>query len=397
MASDPSIEVRGLRNDEAQLYIDLINDRAHTPIEYYTSHYDGLGGGDWNDSRVVLVDGEIASHVRNYHRVVRWGSGTIHCGGMGDVFTHPDHRRRGYGLRLLEDAVEQYDGWGCGVSMILSGVFEFYRAGGWERFPTYSFSVDVRPEWIPVSSDYRVRRFDRFQDLERVADIYEAYNRNCPLTLVRDREYWRRHFTWTRRCSEQAFYVAEADGVVVAYMRGDGVNVIETGYLDGHIDAAFTLLEAEMRLARSRTAREMSIQLPPQEPMVEFLKQLRTSTRLSETTLLRIVSLTRMLEALAPDFESRLKACDHPTPPEGSLAFDSGGYQATLTVKNGRVSVAAGLGAGAEVLALSQRQLFGLTAGSGESLALTISKTGRDLVEVLFPRLNPTWWPIDTV
>jgi len=375
----------------------MINERRHTPIEYYRAFYDNLGEGDWNNSRAVLVDGQIASHVRNYDRVVRWGSGTMHCGGMGDVGTHDDHRRKGYGLLLLNDAIEQYEGWGCGLSMILSGVFEFYRAGGWERFPTYSYSVDVRPDWVKASDDYRVRRFNRFQDLDRVAEIYDAYNRNSPLTLVRDNEYWRQHFSWTRRCVEHAFYVAEIDGDVVAYMRGDGVNVAETGYLDGHYDAAVTLLEAEMRLARSRSAREMTIQLPPQEPMVDMLKDLRTSTRLGETTLLRIVNLKRLLDGLVPDFETRLKECDHPTSPSGSLGFDSGGYQATATVDGGSVTVVDGLAAGAEVIVLKQRQMFGLMAGSGEPVSLAVSKQARDLVDVLFPQRNPTWWPIDTV
>lgn len=395
--SEESIEVRGLRQDEAHLYSEMVNERAHTPIEYYLSFYDNLGEGDWNNSRVVLVNGKIASHVRNYDRVVRWGSGTIHCGGMGDVGTREAHRRKGYGLRLLEDAVAQYEGWDCGLSMILSGVFEFYRAGGWERFPTYSYQVDVRPEWITVQEDYRIRRFNRFQDLERVADVYDAYNRNSPLTLVRDRTYWRNHFTWTRRCVEHAFYVAELDDEIVGYMRGDGTNVIEAGYLDGHYEAIVALLEAEMRLARSRGAREMTIALPPREPLVTLLRDLRTSTRMSETTLLRIVSLTRLLEGLVPDFEARLKACDHPTLPSGKLGIDTGGYQATLQVDDEGVTVSEGLADGAEVLTLTQREAFGLMAGSGELVTLNVSKPARDLVEVLFPPMQPTWWPVDTV
>ena len=89
--ANPDIEVRGLRDDEAHLYERMVGKRGGTPIEYYLSHYDGLGGG-WNNSRVVLSDGQIVSHVRLYDRVVRWGTATIHCGGMADVYTRPECR-----------------------------------------------------------------------------------------------------------------------------------------------------------------------------------------------------------------------------------------------------------------------------------------------------------------
>lgn len=92
-----------------------------------------------------------------------------------------------------------------------------------------------------------------------------------------------------------------------------------------------------------------------------------------------------------------LKDCDHPVLPSGSLGFDSEGHQATITVVDGRVQVNPGLSNGAEVLQLSQRHLFDLMTGSDEYVPLSLSKSGRDLVEVLFPKLNPTWWPIDTV
>lgn len=390
----PAYEVRGLREDEAGLYEQMVSERGGTPIEYYLSHYDGLGGG-WDNSRAVLADGQVVSHVRIYDRVVRWGSGTVHCGGMADVYTRPEHRRKGYGRMLLEDSVRRYEAWGCGLSMILSGVYEFYASGGWERYPTYRFDVGVRPEWHPRVAGYRVRRFDRSRDLEVVAEIYAAYNCNSPLTLVRDASYWAHHFSWCRREQEAAFYVAEADGEVVAYMRGDMQTIHEVGYRRGHKDAALALLEAEVRLMRSRRVQSFGIYLPSQEPMVDFLKRLRCTTTLVETNLLRIVNLPRLLTALIPDFEAAVRACDYPV--SGRLGMEAGGHRATVTVRDGTVAVAPGLADGAETLQLTQRQAFVLMTGGDEYVPVRLSRAGRDLVEVLFPRRNPMWWPIDTV
>ena len=50
-----------------------------------------------------------------------------------------------------------------------------------------------------------------------------------------------------------------------------------------------------------------------------------------------------------------------------------------------------------DVLRLSQRHLFDLMTGSDEYVPIEAPKPARDLVEVLFPKLNPTWWPMDTV
>jgi len=394
--SEGAFEVRGLRDDEAGLYSAMVSERGGTPIEYYVSHYEGLGGG-WDNSRVVLVDGQIASHVRIYDRVVRWGAATVHCGAMADVYTRPEHRRKGYGRMLLEDSVERYAAWGCGLSMIISGVYEFYSSGGWERYPLYRFDIGVRPEWVSPVPGYRVRRFDRGRDLEAVAEIYAAYNQNSPLSLVRDEAYWRGHFTWVRREREEAFYVAEAEGRVAGYMRGDAQTIYETGYAEGHEAAAQALLEAELRLMRSRRTDTASIYLPYREPLVDLLRSLRYETTQTETTLLRVVNLPRLLETLLPDFRRELEGCDHPAPPQGVLGLEAAGHQATVTVTGGDVTVSRGIEEGAEVLRLSQRQLFALMTGGDAYVPVPLSKPARDLVEALFPRRNPMWWPIDTV
>jgi predicted acetyltransferase len=276
-------------------------------------------------------------------------------------------------------------------------VFEFYLSGGWERYPTYRFDVDVRPEWHARIPGYRIRRFDREEDLVAVAEIYAEYNRNSPLSLVRDDVYWRKHFTWSRREREEAFYVAEKEGEVMGYMRSDIHSILEFGYRDGYEDAALALLEAEVRLMRSRGVEHFGISMPVQEPMIGFLRQLRSSVDQVESTLLRIVDLVKLLEALVPDFRKRLKASDHPVRPGGELGIASGGYEATLTVADGDVRVAKGIAEGAEVLRLSQRHLFDLMTGSDEYVPLEVSKPARDLVEILFPKLNPIWWSIDTV
>ena len=391
-----SVEVRGLAADEAGLYRDMVNERGGTPIEYYESHYDGLEGG-WENSRVALVEGRIASHVRLYNRTLRWGGATIQCGGMADVYSRPEDRRKGYGRELLRDALGCYHEWECGFSLIISGVVEFYAAEHWERWPTYRLDLAVQPERLPPMGDYRVRRFDRSADLEAVAAVHDDYNRDSPMTLVRDANYWRKHFSWCRKEREEAFYVAELDGEIVGYMRADTNTIWETGYATGHEMAALTLLGAEMRLMRSRGTKGCGVYLPCHEPLLYILRTLRCTTTLVETNLLRIVDLEIMLQALVPNFAKQIAACDHPTPPRGAVALTSCGQTVAIRIGSDGVTVSHDIPEGAVDVSLPQRDLFNLLTGSDAHVHIAAPKATRDLLEVLFPKRNPMWWPIDTV
>jgi predicted acetyltransferase len=385
-----------LTDDEAGLYTDLVTARAHTPVEYYLSHYDGLDGG-WDNSRVVLVDGRIASHVRVYNRTVRWGGSSIQCGGMADVYTCPGDRRKGYARDLLRDSLGVYHEWGCGFSHIISGVVEFYASEHWERWPTYRFDLAVQPERLPKVTDYRVRRFNRSADLEAVAGIYEAYNRDSPMTLVRDANYWSKHFSWCRKEREEAFYVAELDGDIVGYMRADTSTIWETAYSPGHEMAAVALLDAEMRLMRSRGTKRCGVYLPCHEPLLFIIRTLRYTTTLVETNLLRIVDLEQMLQTLAPGFARQLAECDHAIPPLGSVALTSCGQTVCITSGPGGVTISPEIPEGTVDVSLPQRDLFNLMTGSDTHVHIAAPKATRDLLEVLFPKRNPMWWPIDTV
>ena len=161
--------------------------------------------------------------------------------------------------------------------------------------------------------------------------------------------------------------------------------------------AALALLDAEMRLMRSRGTKRCGVYLPCHEPLLYILRTLRCTTTLVETNLLRIVDLEQMLQTLAPGFARQLAECDHEQPPTGSVALTSCGQTVCITSAPGGVTVSHEVPEGTVDVSLPQRDLFNLITGSDGHVHIAAPKATRDLLEVLFPKRNPMWWPIDTV
>lgn len=60
------------------------------------------------DLRVMVDDPDsgLVCHAGIFFRTVTWNGQKVHVGGVGQVATHPDHRRRGYASIALEAAVQ---------------------------------------------------------------------------------------------------------------------------------------------------------------------------------------------------------------------------------------------------------------------------------------------------
>ena len=389
-----SVEVRGMLPQEQPRVLGVIEAVMGATREFMLARHTLWPGAKAEHSRICLVDGEVVSHIRLYEQPLRMGSAVMRCGSIGDVCTLPEHRRRGYGKLLLEDAWQYFADQGYDFSMILSGVFEFYQTAGWEKCPLYRFVVRVDRGGVEPVEGYHVRRFVRCEDLQAVADIYEQYNRGNSLSQVRDHSYWQRHFSLLRQETEDGFLVAEHGGRAVGYVRCTRDTLAELAYADGHQAAAVSLLEAVCRMMRKRQVGEMTVPLPWREPLVDVLKtRFRCRTFVDENTLLRAVNFHAMLEKLLPDLSKR--SGNLPKGESRSLRIACDGQQVELSVTPGRVQMAPN--APDVTLALSNHQLFCLLTGSDHYVELDLPPRDRMLIDVLFPRGNPVFWRLDGV
>jgi GNAT superfamily N-acetyltransferase len=127
-----SYEIRRLREDEWDQCLDLLAEVMDANRGYFSDSFKRDRGG-WQ-SMVVVVDGEIASHIRIFESQRHVGDCRIRSAEIGDVCTHPRHRGRGYMTAFLNHAVSQLYLQGFDISTVYSGVF-IYAKAGWVAFP----------------------------------------------------------------------------------------------------------------------------------------------------------------------------------------------------------------------------------------------------------------------
>jgi aminoglycoside 2'-N-acetyltransferase I len=91
------------------------------------------------DLRVLIdaPDGELACHAGIFFRTVTWNGQQVHIGGIGQVATRRECRRRGYASIALEAAVHtmrDHDAAQFALLFCEPPNFEFYQSRGWHPF-----------------------------------------------------------------------------------------------------------------------------------------------------------------------------------------------------------------------------------------------------------------------
>jgi GNAT superfamily N-acetyltransferase len=390
------IEVRGARPDEIPDVLEMVPRVMGAPSEYFASVWRNSPGSKPEHSRLILLDGRYVSHIRLHDRTIRIGYSTIRQGGVADVCTLPEHRRKGYGRRLLEDAASYFLREGYDLSIIISGVFYFYCNCGYERYPLVRYKVKVDSSTLSKPYGYHVRRFERGNDLAAVADIYDSYNSGRPLTCVRSYEYWRRHFWWIRRETEDGFYVAEHNERIVGYIRNGPSSTLEIGYLPDHDQAAVALFEATMRLMAKRRQEWITLTLPSDEPLLSLIKErFEVEEQTYETTLVRIINLPQLLRKLSRHMTLKLAEMGYDG--EVRLGIRIGEHEGGLIVEGCKVTALDHIPEGAEVIETNQSEFMKLITNNDFEPQIEMSPEVEEMFKVAAPDKKPIFWPIDVV
>ena len=354
-------------------------------------------------SRVCLEDGKVVSTIHIYPRQVRIGGATMGNLAIGDVCTHQEKRHRGYGSGCLRDAIDWASGNDYPMSMILSGVFGFYLSVKWEKFPQHSYNVDLARFSRPrPARDYFVRWFEPdTDDLEQCMDVYDAYNADNSLSIVRTPLYWRRRLRWQSGESPGGWLVAERDGRIVAYLRSTGTRAVEMCFLPGDGAASTNLFDAFVRWAGRRQVTGVSAVVAEDNPLVPAFEASPAVTKhTTMTTLLRFIDLYRVFERMWEVLQLRFihSGLDF----RRELCFKAQGLrqQVTLTTRNREIILSKRPGKGAQVFRLTQADLFKLITGYGTFEEIPLRKLDGEtsaVLRALFPRGKCTFWPSDRV
>ena len=359
-----------------------------------------------------LVVGRYTMHVA--------GVG-VTMGGIADVVTHPQHRGRGYGARLLRAAVDRMREERYPISLLF-GISDFYHRFGY---------APVRPEYAVYVATRHAERFcqstqaaqglvasapgaaitvrpGRADDAPALLALYTRVNEGRTGTLRRDAakldatprvegDNWWPH--------PRRYLVAECDGQPAGYVILSGnpaqFRIMEVVVPAEHVVPAGTaLLAALADEAAARRLETIRLPLPPDEPLVDLLRQAGCKIEITYPAngegMGRIVDLAALTAALRPTQAARAESLPVSVRP-GTLEITcpASGDEAEM-----RASVS--LGAGRTVrLTLPQQQLCQLVMGYRSLDAIRLQHPEACAAEesaaldALFPAGYPHMWGID--
>lgn len=220
------MEFRALYPDELEKWLDHVSHVFTGGRQYFSNHWHNDPWRDPEGIRIAVDNGTIVSTVRVFIRKMFLHGEPVTVGGIGEVSTRPEYRRRGLATQLLKDSIRFMESRDIVMSS-LHGSQRIYSVEGWEKVPRYYARQPVTAK-KQVPWEVRPANFDDAAEVKRIADLYDGYARKFNGTFVRDDTvYWTE---WVRTESPDA-WVAEQDGVIEGYVsvvrREDQLNVEE--------------------------------------------------------------------------------------------------------------------------------------------------------------------------
>jgi aminoglycoside 2'-N-acetyltransferase I len=133
-----SIEIEIVNGDQSAAQVKTLFAQSSTAEEGDDAPWRRVKWAD-PDLRVLIdaPDGELACHTGIFFRTATWNGQKVHIGGIGQVATRPECRRRGYASIALEAAVHtlrDHDAAQFALLFCEPHNFEFYRSRGWHPF-----------------------------------------------------------------------------------------------------------------------------------------------------------------------------------------------------------------------------------------------------------------------
>jgi len=294
-----STEVRGLKNwDEYEQMLEAVAAGFGHDVEAVRPRFERHPPYKLEATRVVIVGDRIVSVVHVHELPVRGRNRQRWLmGGIGEVSTHPDHRRRGYATMAMRDPIAYMERVGCHFSMLGTGINAFYERLGWRTYLRTFLTFDPKQVALPDESagDLKVQEIDWDQDLPALKRIYREYNRDKIGPFIRSEEYWREATSPHRRSGSS--WVALRRGEPVAYLWGAAeLRVLELPHLDGEEQAARALLLHALHVAKEESFKRVVLDasISPQARQVAR-EQPEGAVSQSENT-------NTMLRPVAPGF-----------------------------------------------------------------------------------------------
>ncbi|MCG9127287.1 GNAT family N-acetyltransferase [Candidatus Poribacteria bacterium] len=207
------MEYRALKSDEFEAWLDHVTHVFSGGRQYFSNHWYNDPWKDFEGIRIAVDDGQIVSTVRVFIRKMYFHGEQITVGGIGEVSTRTEYRKKGIATRLLLDSIEFMESRDIAISM-LHGSQRIYSIEGWEKVDRYiaqkSLIGKEQNEW-----NIRQVNFDDKNEVMQLSDLYHNYSQRFNGVFVRDElDYWTE---WVKTESSN-LWIAERNGSIEGYI-----------------------------------------------------------------------------------------------------------------------------------------------------------------------------------
>jgi predicted acetyltransferase len=259
-------------------------------------------------SRIIRVAGRVVSHVSIIEKYMKIGRAVVKVAGIGDVYTHPEHRKKNFSRILMEDAINYMKQNQYPLTM-LYGIPNFYHKFGYieaiveyATFVRTATALDVKPT-LPV------RPYEP-PDAPRLNDLYNATYANKTCAMVREPAHW-----YKMGDPKTAFVVTDRAGEISGYALfkqpyGAPFYVTEVAAPMPEIEQ--TILATFVQKARDAVIPEIEFRLAPDHPLWGYLQDFgaRNISHVYKEGegqgMLGITDLLPLFENLRPELEERI-------------------------------------------------------------------------------------------
>ena len=357
-------------------------------------------GSRW---QLGLMQGDVCvSGVAVVKKQMQIGSATVKMGGIGGVWTHADHRKKGYASRMMWEAIalmarERYE------LSILFGIADFYHRYGYAvAFAEQSMSISTQA--LRRLSGPHDARSSKPVDILAMRRLYRQYNAGRSGMDARGvawspRWYMPRLGEGTTRRAGKVLVVCDGRDRVCGFAVYDAqagrMVVAEVCGLDHK--ARTSLAAALSRRAQRAGVEQVRFCLPIDDPFVDLCIPLGCSCQVgyphNAGAMGRIVLLKPLMHALLPVLEMRAidagLRCELDIETDsGSVGLRVGPSGAMLSAPGSRSRVKLGQMALTQ-LVMGYRRAADVACDDG----VEISKRLLPELDVLFPKGNPyMWW-----
>ncbi len=397
-----SYEIRGPRTRQevialADLYGKAFANWPRLYDLYVDLFFHRMPREQWRLSRAMWApDGTPIAQVRIADRTMRLGAALLRVAGIGDVATHPSHRKRGLMRTLFAHVNRFMRDEGYDLSLLF-GIPNFYTKFGFITAASMDWLMVPRSQLAELRATHRGRRA-RGADAEAVRRLHLAD------LAVRDGAMARWGGVWARRACREKWcrIVEDARGRPVAYWRGearsDDTFVLTDVSLGRRPDRGLvaSVLADLAKAAKACEKPRVRLDLPAAHPIGRFLLadgcEVYRGIGHRGGAMARIVGLEGLCRRMAPEWQRLLASWD------GRLRLRTDIGAVDLLISRGKLTVGPPTGRTPAVITASQANLCRLVLGFHAPSAAAalgearITPAAVPLADALFPLRSPAFF-----